>query len=343
LAKYFVLISGEDIALAQAEVDSVVRLVDTKAKLEWDNTLGLVETTDDAIQFLLSRSATVKEAGAVITETEPTEDPANWITEERLLPVISSFGTFSIRTQSLFSDRKVEYRKQLTKQIGDKIRNLTELRVSTKFPDVTFLVLLTSNRTLICQATISQTRKVLLSKCPSAKPFFHPSMMNATLARVMCNLAGVMPGNLVCDPFCGSGGILSEIATIGARTIGMDLNWRLIMGSRANLEGDGYGNFTLIQGDARFIPFKTHSFDNIVTDPPYGRVSSTRGAAATRLVRKFLEAVPSILRKGGRLCIGGSSQMRVVGLAEELGLIPKYHIPVRVHRGLVRDIIALEV
>lgn len=341
LNKYFAIVSGEEIALARAEVESVLHLVDPVIKVAWDGALGLFEATDTAVQFLLSRAATVKEAGQVIDNFHSDEESIDWISDDRLLSTITS-ETFYITSKSLTSEKRTEYRKQLTDQLGTKIGNLTGAKVSSKYPGINILVLLTSNETLVCKTTTSQTRKLLLAKNPSTKTFFHPSMMNAQLARVMCNLAGVMPGDIVMDPFCGSGGILSEIASLGARTIGMDLNWRLIMGARANLKDEGYQQYSLMQCDARQIPFASKGCDSIVTDPPYGRASSTRGSAAIKLVSDFLEIVPTILREDGRICICGSSHMELTELANNLGLDCKNHLQVRVHRGLVRDIITLE-
>ena len=117
-------------------------------------------------------------------------------------------------------------------------------------------------------------------------------MMNATLSRVMCNLAGLMPGEIMLDPFCGGGGILCEASYIGARTIGIDLNWRLLSGSKENLSFTD-GDYSVIQGDVRSLPIQ--QCDCIVTDPPYGRASSTRGARAIELVESLFERIDTIL------------------------------------------------
>jgi len=174
---------------------------------------------------------------------------------------------------------------------------------------------------------------------PGRKSFFHPSMMNATLARVMCNLAGVMPGEIVLDPFCGGGGILCEASFIGARTVGVDLNWRLLAGSKENLSSAGR-EYTAIQGDIRSLPVRM--CDCIVTDPPYGRASSTRGAQAIELVESLFEKADSILRrKIESICICGSSEMNLQNVAESMGLVVNQVLQIRVHSGLVRELVLL--
>jgi tRNA (guanine10-N2)-dimethyltransferase len=155
----------------------------------------------------------------------------------------------------------------------------------------------------------------------------------------MCNLAGVMPGEIVLDPFCGGGGILCEASLIGAKSIGIDLNWRLLMGSKKNLVSIGR-DYSVIQGDIRSLP--VHECDCIVTDPPYGRASSTRGAQAIELVESLFERADSILRRRKEsMCVCGSSEMNIQNLAESMGLIVNQVLQIRVHSGLVRELLTL--
>jgi tRNA (guanine10-N2)-dimethyltransferase len=203
------------------------------------------------------------------------------------------------------------------------------------------LVIITPDRILVCISKESRLRQELRLREPGRKPFFHPSMMNSQLARVICNLAGVRPKATVLDPFCGGGGILSEAAILGARVLGWDLNWRLIMGAKRNLAEFGE-EISVIQADSRWPPLLVKQVDCITTDPPYGRASSTRGAKARKLVLTFLEYIPEIVKEGGRLCICGSHEMEIKEMMQDLGFTIKYHILVPVHSGLTREVIAAQ-
>jgi len=163
--------------------------------------------------------------------------------------------------------------------------------------------------------------------------------MNARFARAMCNLAGVMPGGLTLDPFCGVGGILWEAAELGARVVGVDLNWRLLRGAYLNLQHVSSQAFCLVQGDARMLPIT--SCDSIVTDPPYGRVSSTRGEAARHLVESLLEQIPHLLRAHGRACLCTDLRMNVQSLLRHYGFEPEVHVKVPVHKSLVREVFVI--
>ncbi len=109
------------------------------------------------------------------------------------------------------------------------------------------------------------------------RPFFHPSSMNARDARFLVNVAGVMPGDVVLDPFCGAGGILIEAGLLGARVVGVDIDGKMVEGCRRNLLHYGVSG-TVIEGDAREVDVEA---DVVVTDPPYGR--------STRLTGKLRE------------------------------------------------------
>lgn len=126
---------------------------------------------------------------------------------------------------------------------------------------------------------------------------------------------------------------------MGAKTVGIDLNWRLLTGSIENLTAIGY-NHSFIQGDVRKIPIS--KCDCIVTDPPYGRTSSTRGAYAIHLVESLLENVDSILRRRNEsLCICGSSEMNIQDVVNSYGLKVGQALQIKVHSGLVRDILTI--
>jgi tRNA (guanine10-N2)-dimethyltransferase len=338
LTKYFVYISGEHIDVAQAEVNALVRLLKLDEIL-WEDRIGLIDSPVNPVPFLLERAALVKEAGIVLTETTELDTLESELSEDVLKNSIESTDTFSVRTISLAEKNKFKDRQEIESGLGARIKQVTGAGVSLDSPQSRILVLLSKDSIRVCETFASELRPNLRAREPGRKPFFHPSMMNATLARVMCNLAGVMPDEIVLDPFCGGGGILCEASLIGAKTVGIDLNWRLLTGGIENLTAIG-NNHTFIQGDVRNIPI--HECDCIVTDPPYGRASSTRGAHAVRLVESLLRNVDSILRRRNEsLCICGSSEMNIQNLVRNSGLEVSQTLHIRVHSGLVREILTI--
>lgn len=338
MTKYFVYISGEHIDVAQAEVNALVRLLKLN-EISWRDRIGLIDSPSNPVPFLLERAALVKEAGLVYTETSDQDALETNLSEDVLKNSIRSTETYSVRTISVSKKNKFRDRQEIESRLGAHIKKVTHAGVSLDNPQSRILVFLFPDSVLVCKSYASQLRPRLRNRNPGRKPFFHPSMMNATLARVMCNLAGVMPGEIILDPFCGGGGILCEASLLGAKTVGIDLNWRLLSGGVENLAEIG-NNHTFIQGDVRNIPIR--ECDCIVTDPPYGRASSTRGAHAVHLVESLLGNIDSILRRRNEsLCICGSSKMNIQNLVRNSGLVVGQLLRIKVHTGLVREILTV--
>ncbi|MFX1482024.1 MAG: DNA methyltransferase [Promethearchaeota archaeon] len=338
MTKYFVYVSGENVDVGQAEVSSIVHLLGVK-KIIWKNRIGFFDSSESPTSFILDRGALVKESGIVLVETSDSDTLETDLSDDVLRRIIESTETFAVRTISLAGQFKSSERYEIESRVGAYVKEKTNARVSLRNPQSRILVFLSDDRVWLCKSSASKLRSALQKREPGRKPFFHPSMMNSTLARVMCNLAGVMPGEIVLDPFCGGGGILCEALLMGARTVGIDLNWRLLIGGVKNLSAIG-GSFSFLQGDVRNIP--VNMCDCIVTDPPYGRASSTRGAHAVHLVQSLLDNVDSMVRRRkNSLCICGSSEMNIQGLVKERGFQIDQVLHVRVHSGLVREVLTV--
>jgi len=336
---YFAIVSGENAELARVEIETLLQMADSEYKISWHERVAIIEGLQDPTDFLLQRAALLKEAGTIIYETDSLDGAVLEIPDDLLKSCVGSNETFSIRTKSFLHGRTPETRKGIVVELGDKIQRTTAARVHLENPDIRVLVLAMSDRVLICMSKESQLRGQLRRRRPGKKPFFHPSMMNALLARTMCNLARVMPNETVLDPFCGGGGILCEIAYIGARSIGLELNWRLLKGASMNLASIQYSDYSLVQGDARCSPIR--NCHHVVTDPPYGRASSTRGEKAVRLVTALFENAEETVLPGGSMCTCHSSGMGIPEVIRQLGFEIEYQIRFRVHSGLVREVITI--
>ncbi len=133
------------------------------------------------------------------------------------------------------------------------------------------------------------------------RPFHHPTSMNAREARLLVNVSGVLPGEVLLDPFAGAGGILLEAAAVGAHAIGVDAVEEMVSGARENLEH--YGLFAdVLHGDARDLPLEDSSVDAIVTDLPYGRSSKVVGRLRELYLSSFREMY-RVLKRGRRAVV----------------------------------------
>jgi tRNA (guanine10-N2)-dimethyltransferase len=339
LTTYFVYLSGEQESVARAEVSVLTRLYGVDDSYQWDGRMGLIPSRKSPISFILDRAALVREAGEVLSEAKSPSEILEELPDDILRKKIGPDETFSVRTISENSGLSVKDRLDIESTLGARIKRVVGAKVNLRNPQVRIIVFFSQKNIRVCKSTISPLRPLLRDREPGQKIFFHPSMMNAVLSRVMCNLVGLMPNEIVLDPFCGGGGILCEASYIGARTVGIDLNWRLLSGSKENLTSAS-GDYSVIQGDVRSLPI--HRCHCIVTDPPYGRASSTRGVYAIELVESLFERVDSILiRRKGSICICGSSEMNLQDTAKEMGLIVEQVHQIKVHSGLTREVLTL--
>ncbi|MGY5858321.1 MAG: methyltransferase domain-containing protein [Candidatus Thorarchaeota archaeon] len=341
MTTFFAYVSGENEELAKTEVEVLLNQLSIDKKLTWQGRVAKIVMSNDPTNFLLDRAALVQRAGIILYESDSTESIIQGVSNDDWSTHFIEYDDFSVKTRCVGRKNDLTMRRQIERDLGAHIKGCTDAKVNLRNPSIQILVLMMPDRILVCKSYESKLRPLLRGREPGKKLFFHPSMMNSTLARVMCNLAGVRNGDVVLDPFCGGGGILCEASHIGASVVGIELSWKLLVGASRNLSEIGM-NYSLIQGDAQHLPIR--SINRIVSDPPYGRASSTRGGIAVKLVESLLENVDSILQsKGECLCLSCDSEMKLAQIVQNAGLTIAYHLSMRVHSGLVRDIISVKI
>jgi len=158
-------------------------------------------------------------------------------------------------------------------------------------------------------------------------PISYPITMHPRLARFMVNLARVKRGAKILDPFCGTGSILIEAGLIGMSIYGSDIDERMIEASRINL-----GKFGLTaELTLRDVGEIDGNYDAIITDPPYGRSSSSMGEDIYQLYdrafKKFSEITSKVV-----IALPDKKSIEIGERYFELGGI----YPYRVHKSLTR-------
>lgn len=134
------------------------------------------------------------------------------------------------------------------------------------------------------------------------RPFFSPISLHPKYARALVNLARTSMGKTFLDPFCGTGGILIEAGLIGAKLVGSDIKEDMIEGCRENLLNYNLDS-VLFQSDVGEIQQRVDKVSSIVTDPPYGRSSTTMREELGSLYRRSFESISEVLEGGGYLVI----------------------------------------
>ncbi len=158
-------------------------------------------------------------------------------------------------------------------------------------------------------------------------PISYPITMHPRLSRAMINLARIPSNSRILDPFCGTGTILIEAALMGMSVYGSDIDERMIRATQVNLQKFNI-QAVIEKKDVGEISGK---YDAIITDPPYGRSSSTRGERIHKLYERAFKAFSEV-----------SSKVVIALPSEEAVEIGKkyFHLEelytLRVHKSLTR-------
>ena len=321
--RLLVELSGEQPALARAE------------------SLAAIEASGISAKVLLAEERLL----AVETDAEPAwlgrrlglahyvDELLAWSGLEDVLPHARSldFGdrTFRVRVNSF---KGCHMKEELERKIGDLVAgsvNLTAPQEEVR--------LIEGEQHYLCRRLAAIDRSAFEARKVAERPFSLPISLHPRLARALVNLARVRDGATVLDPFCGTGGLLLEAGIIGARLLGGDVRGDMVEGCRAMLEQFGL-RATLHQGDVGQSPERFGTVNAIVTDPPYGRATTTKGEPLASLYARALEAASAMLRPGGYLAMIVPS---VTTLPEAGGFERVESYPLRVHKSLTRTFVVM--
>lgn len=244
-------------------------------------------------------------------------------------------GTYSIRVKRIREYSRINT-GSMEKRLGG-IFFRRGARADLKNPEVQLRVLLTEDKNIFGRIMYSIDRSAFEARKPHYKPFFYPGVMMPRTARALVNIA--KPERNLLDPFCGTGGILAEAGLIGIIVIGGDMQRKLLLGAKMNL--DHYNiDHSLMYQDACRMALRDESVDAVVTDPPYGRSAAIKAESLTHMLTGSLREIYRVLKKGKRAVF--ISERDVEALAKDAGFrVVQSHLQ-RVHKSLTRRITVLE-
>ncbi len=339
MPKLFFLLSGEYETLSFSELKAILEtegyVYTVTEKL--DQT-ARIETEAGSVAQILRRSAYTRVCALeLFTSGARDEEIMKAAGATDFRDVLRKGETFEVRIRRIKEYSTKDDTMRLERKLGKLIlQNTTDTRVNLKTPDKTFFGILTNHKLVFGLRLAEIPPKPFVERRPRKKPFFHPSAMNAKLARCMVNLAHARSGETVLDPFCGTGTTIIEAAMIGCQAIGVDVQRRMAKGTQKNLEKFALKAEAIMVADARKIPFT--KVDAVVTDPPYGKSATTLRSSTMMLVVNVLTSVKPLLAQGQRVCIASPKTLQVVKLGATLGFKHLESHFAYVHRTLTREI-----
>ncbi|MFA7169965.1 MAG: DNA methyltransferase [Candidatus Paceibacterota bacterium] len=231
--------------------------------------------------------------------------------------------------QDMFSRMKRDELKDLSIRIVYPLPNKNELSTATIFNNkltysnkgIDFNIIFTDKETILAKTLIAQDIESY-----SVRDYEKPGrdakigMMPPKLAQIMINLAQVKEGQMIFDPFCGTGTILQEALLNDYRVTGSDANDEQITRCRQNLEWISekyvmtYPDYKVFQAsfNEAIKKMKNDSVDAIVTEstlgPVYKKIPNpteirSNYLALNKLYVRFLQNAKPILKNKGRIVV----------------------------------------
>jgi tRNA (guanine10-N2)-dimethyltransferase len=343
VAKLFFLLSGEHETLPVSELKAILEAEGyTYEVLEKLDQALRLEADSSCAEAVKHKAAFTRLCGLESFSCKAeTSEIVRALRSINLSEVLRESESFAVRVKRVKNYASKIDGMTLERKLGEIIlKKTTKARVNLKNPDKTFTGILTDGKFVFGVKLAEILPKPFVERRPTKKPFFHPSAMQAKLARCMVNLAKPGAGELVFDPFCGTGGMLIEAALIGCRVLGSDIKRKMAKGTFRNLAYFQIKPEGIVVADAQSLPIT--KVDCVVTDPPYGRSATTVKRTTRQIVEEVLTSVHELLSKGQRICMASPKTLNISRTGITLGYKHLESHFVYVHRSLTREIAVFE-
>ncbi|WP_440059881.1 TRM11 family SAM-dependent methyltransferase [Thermogladius sp. 4427co] len=289
---YYIL-SGENESLSEGELKTLLNTYDRGHSIECNIMVCIVKHTDERAWIKISeRAANVREVGEVdlFEKLEEYDD---------LSRLVKELGSLDNPYSKLYL---TVFRGLWDEARAGSLRSLLEM---VRKPSGKIGRVIISGNWVITGTPLYKHK----SKTPYLKVFDRSIAITPRLARTLINLSGVKEGDVILDPFVGTGTIILEAFSMGILGIGVDIDWSLINGFAKNLNYNKYPSIPVLSDSTKL---EYTNIDAVVTDPPYGRGASTKGLRPLDLVESFLvNAYEGLSRRGGRIVFMAPSSLEL--------------------------------
>ncbi|MDO5860453.1 TIGR01177 family methyltransferase [Methanobrevibacter sp.] len=224
------------------------------------------------------------------------------------------------------------------RKVGSLIlENCNNIKVNLKKPKSLVRIVAFKDTVYVAIEKIKLNKKHFEETKPHKRPFFYPGSMSPKLARCMVNLSRVKEGQLLLDPFCGTGGILIEAGIIGCKVVGSDIYWKMKNGTAINLEHYGITDYRTFNLDVRELKMYER-VAAVVTDPPYGISTTTGDIDGEDIFKEFFKAIYDNMKDDAYLCMASPHYVDLKPMADDVGFEIVEQYGIKMHRSLTRII-----
>ncbi|WP_407377220.1 TIGR01177 family methyltransferase [Methanobrevibacter sp.] len=330
--------SQEHPQLPQAELKAVIECENIQTEIEVICE-GLVilkgiaeDKIDEYYRILTRRLGYTHEVHEIIVKSS-IEKLAEDVSNVKWSDYISE--TFAVRVKRFHSEiSTVETERNVGALI---LSNCDDIKVKLREPNSLVRLVAFESDVYVAVEKIKLNKKHFEDSKPHKRPFFYPGSMSPKLARCMVNLSRVTAGDLLLDPFCGTGGILIEAGLIGCKVLGSDIYWKMKNGTAINLEHYGITDYRTFNLDVRELKMY-EKVAGVVTDPPYGISTSTGDIEGNDIFKEFFHAIYDNMKDDAYLCMASPHYVDLKPMADEVGFEIVEQYGIKMHRSLTRII-----
>ena len=316
-------LSGENPTLPFAELECVGTVLEKRAQV------AVAECRDPEGACRLALSHGVCE---YLGECAPDIDSFRQVLRDC---AIETDRPFSGRVRKVHAGNTTLVHRCSQREFEQLIGTMISGSVDLKSPQEEYRAVLSEDRCYFGRLLFNIDRGLYDKRNPGKRIFFHPGVMMPRMARALVNISCAYPGDLLLDPFCGTGGTLIEAEMLRIDTIGSDCDPLMIDGTRQNVHG-----CTLMIADATCLPLRDNSVDAVVTDFPYGQsVSIKKEDTMERLYDDALAELSRVLKQGRRAVVVTHKDISEIA-ARHMVVVQRHEQ--RVHKSLTRRILVLE-
>ena len=330
--------SQEHPELPLAELNAVIECEEMDTQVDWV-TEGLVvlkdisqENFNPYYEILTRRLGYTHEVHELILKTDVDNLEKDVLTVDWSAYIDESFAVRVKRIRSEIDT--VGYERKLGTLILDNSQNI---KVNLSKPKTLVRVVAHDNDLFVGIERIKLDKKHFEDSKPHKSPFFYPGSMNPKLARCMVNLSRIREGELLLDPFCGTGGILIEAGLIGCKLVGSDIYWKMQNGTAINLDYYGITDYRTFHLDVRELKMY-EKVASVVTDPPYGISTSTGDVDGEEIFNEYYNAIYDNMKDDAYLCMASPHYVDLKPMVDEVGFEIVEQYGIKMHRSLTRII-----
>jgi len=270
---FFIL--GRNPELSRAEILEFLKArVRTHKEILFEENILIIETNENE-KFDIQEFGGVMYLGEILFNEETKNLPKHLEKNELIPSDKFSYAIFGNQeTQILKEKFKKERKKAIIKYGRKKIK--FQDGTKSEIPNVDFYILFHKHKKMVYLGIVTQKySNTEVRKRDMQKPIRREYLaISPRLAKILINLSGAKPHDLLLDPFCGVGGILQEALLKKINVYGIDKDKQATINAEKNLKWlknqyNFKSKYKIENTDSRKTP--DFQFTAIATEAPLGK------------------------------------------------------------------------